>query len=210
LTSNDYTWIDETVERLGFWRADDAVQVATSLDFEHVERKLGGRLPGEYRYFIEKYGGGMFLNEDYTIEAPIIEPCPWATASHRSACMRPAMVGGRLTTCSRPSVAASLLASCRFPMMPGVTWCVWTLPEHFRECLVLDHEQRWFKADLERAAQELEAQGANGRRLSVHDIIRGWARLHADQLDRPPDYMGMYRVAPTFGDFLRGLHHVPQ
>jgi hypothetical protein len=62
---------------------------------------------------------------------------------------------------------------------------------------------------LKVAAQELEARGADGRRISVNDILRGWARLHADRFDRPADYMGMYRIAPTFAAFLRGLRLVP-
>ena len=76
-----------------------------------------------------------------------------------------------------------------------------------------DHEQRWFResfsGSFEDAAREVAALGVDMRRLSVHDIIRAWARLHADRFDRPADYMGMYRMAPTFGDFLRSLQRVP-
>jgi hypothetical protein len=71
-----------------------------------------------------------------------------------------------------------------------------------------DHEQRWFKGNLQDAADELKAAGENTRTMSVHDIVRGWARLHADELDRPADYMGMYRMAPSFAEFLRSLHQV--
>lgn len=72
-----------------------------------------------------------------------------------------------------------------------------------------DHEQRWFTSNLQEAAEELDAAGLNTRRLSVHDIIRAWARRHAENFDRPPDYMGMYRIAPSFADFLRALHQIP-
>ena len=62
---------------------------------------------------------------------------------------------------------------------------------------------------LEEAAQEIDRTGIDASRFSVHDIIRGWARLHATQFDRPPDYMGMYRMADSFADFLRSLRRVP-
>ena len=72
-----------------------------------------------------------------------------------------------------------------------------------------DHEQRWFTSNLQDAADELEAAGIPTRRLSVHGIVREWARRHAETFDRPPDYMGMYRMAPSFADFLRSLYRIP-
>ena len=72
-----------------------------------------------------------------------------------------------------------------------------------------DHEQRWFTSNLQEASEELEAAGLHTRRFSAHDIIREWARRHAESFDRPPDYMGMYRMAPSFADFLRSLYRIP-
>jgi hypothetical protein len=68
-----------------------------------------------------------------------------------------------------------------------------------------DHEQRWFTRDIAGTARELADAGLSVRQLSVHDIIREWARHHSEELDRPADYMGMYRMAPSFTEFLRSL-----
>jgi hypothetical protein len=75
-----------------------------------------------------------------------------------------------------------------------------------------DHEQRWFaenhSGSLEEAAREIARSGVNASQFSVHDIIRTWARLHAARWDRPPDYMGMYRIAASFKSFLSSLRRV--
>lgn len=72
-----------------------------------------------------------------------------------------------------------------------------------------DHEQRWFSIDLTEAAKELDDAGVDTSRFSVHDIIREWARRHPEACDRPADYMGMYRIAASFTDYLRALRRVP-
>ena len=207
---SEYPWIDDLVEGLGFYRSEQpSWQPPTERDFERVERNVGGRLSDEYRYFIAKYGGGMLLNENYTIEAPIVEPCPWGDSVSPERLYAPgegrrtledslATYHGRIPPGVLPishDAGGNLVCLDVAGGFPGSVW-FW------------DHEQRWFQHSLEEAARELEAKGADGRRLSVHDIIRGWARLHADQFDRPADYMGMYRMAPTFAEFLRSLHPV--
>ena len=206
----DHAWIDELVERLGFWRDDERPwRAPTAQDFDRVETKVGGRLPDDFRYFVGKYGGGMLLNEDYTIEAPIVEQCPWGDGVTPESLYAPGegrwafedaleTFRGRIPDGVLPishDAGGNQVCLDVAGAFPGSVW-FW------------DHEQRWFTGNLEEAASELEAKGADGRRLSVHDIIRGWARLHADQFDRPADYMGMYRMAPTFAAFLHSLQQV--
>lgn len=211
--SSDYEWIDQLVERLGFWRSDKwPWHPPNAQDVARLEGKLGGSLPDDYRYFLSKYGGGMLSSEDGTIKVAVAEPCPW----------------GDLV---RPELFYALLPGHRYDLevqletyrgrIPDGVLPIADDPGGNQTCLDVagafpgsvwfwDHEQRWFKRDLEQASRELVANAADSRGFSAHDIIRGWARSHADQLDRPPDYMGMYRIAPSFADFLCGLQQVAE
>ena len=72
-----------------------------------------------------------------------------------------------------------------------------------------DHEQRWFDRSWKDIAATLEASGVDTRRMSPHDIIRHWSRNNGIMYDRPPEYMGMYRMSPSFEQFLRSLRQEP-
>jgi hypothetical protein len=211
--SNQHEWINELVERLGFWRSDKwPWRSPTAEEIARLEAKIGGNLPDDYRHFVSNYGGGMLSSEDYTIKVAVAEPCPWGELvrpeqlyallpghgydlGEQLDSYRGRIPNGVLPIADDPGGNQTCLDIAG--AFPGTVW-FW------------DHEQRWFKRDLEQASRELVAKGADGPRLSVHDIIRGWARLHADELDRPPDYMGMYRIAPTFADFLHGLRQLAE
>ena len=204
-------WIDELAERLGTWRPEHVPwSPPQDEDLRELEAQLGASLPEEYRYFLRRYGEVSLGNDDAYPEAPIAEQCPWGD-SVRPECFYPLLRG-------HPDDLREQLLTYRgriphgvLPIAPdagGNQVCLDVAGAFPGSVWFWDHEQRWFTGSLEEAARELEARGANGRRLSAQDIIRGWTRLHADQFDRPPDYMGMYRMAPTFADFLRCLKRV--
>jgi len=44
-------------------------------------------------------------------------------------------------------------------------------------------EQRWFTGDPQDASEDIEAKGIDANTLSVHGIIREWARLHPENGD---------------------------
>jgi len=204
------SWIDETITKLGFTLIrDDRVQT-TVAEFAALERQLGGSLPGEYRYFIERYGGGMLGGSDRTVEAPMLEPCPWGDTALPEEFY---LVGeGEDSVQEQIGTYASRLPRGVMPIADdagGNQVCLDVAGENPGSVWFWDHEQRWFKRNLQSAAEELKSTGTNPGRMSAHDIIRGWARLHSDEFDRPADYVGMYRMAPTFADFLRSLRAVP-
>ena len=211
MTPSNYSWIDERVATLGFWRSDNQPWCApTPGDFERIETAIGASLPEDYRYFVGLYGGGMFLHEDFSIEASINEPCPWGDSVSPEGLYSPCK--------GRDSIEEALLTyrgripAGVIPIAPdagGNEVCLDVAGEFPGSVWFWDHEQRWFTRNLQETAEELDAAGLDTRRFSVHDIIREWARRHADRFDRPPDYMGMYRIAPSFADFLRALHQVP-
>ena len=205
-------WIDETVSKLGF---RDKGRPAPSIALlDRLAAVAGGELPDEFRQYVARYGAGFVGDGEERVVAPVSEPSPWGEqvafstthALHGDELINTqATYKGRIPdgviafACDAGGNELCLDVAGRFP---GSVW-FW------------DHEQRWFReffsGSFEDAAREVAAvaPGVDVRRLSVHDIIRAWARLHADRFDRPPDYMGMYRIAPTFADFLRSLHRVP-
>lgn len=204
-------WIDELAERFGTWRPERVPWSPPGDDeLRDLEVQLGGPLPEEYRYFLRRYGEVSLGNEDAYPKAPITEPCPWGDEV-RPECFYPLLrrhpsdLRGQLLT-YRGRIPAGVLPIA--PDAGGNQVCLDVAGTFPGSVWFWDHEQRWFKRDLQEASLELTAKGADGRRLSVHDIIRGWARLHADQFDRPADYMGMYRMKQTFAEFLRSLHQV--
>jgi hypothetical protein len=185
------------------------VKIATQL-----EEVVAGRLPEDYRYFIGRYGGAILGDRECKVVAPISEPCLWGQWT------RPEFFHSFSTDDEDNVLQIWRTYRGRIPdgvfsfsydgadnqicldvagSFPGSVW-FW------------DHEQRWFadyfSGALEEAAQEIDSAGIDASRFSVHDIIRGWARLHASKFDRPPDYMGMYRIADSFADFLRSLRRV--
>ena len=207
----EHAWIDEVVLALSFRRPEGLDWSPPSdASFDKLTEVVGATVPVEYRYFLERYGGVILGDEDFTVKAPIVEPCPWGEQV-RPEIFYPLIQGhtysledqlatyrGRIPTGVLPisdDAGGNQVCLDVAGAFPGSVW-FW------------DHEQRWFKRDLQEASLALTAKGADGRRLSVHDIIRGWARLHADQFDRPPDYMGMYRMASTFAEFLRSLRRL--
>ena len=206
------SWIDDLVQDLGSRRSKRAPWSAPAeQDVQRLEAAVGGPLPSDYRYFVERYGAVILGTDDLKVESPIIEPCPWGQTT-RSEYFYPLLsehpnsLETKLQTYKDrlprgviaivPDAGGNQVCLDVAGTFPGTVW-FW------------DHEQRWFTGNLEAAAKELDAAGHDARRASVHGIIRGWARLHADRFDRPPDYMGMYRMASSFGDFLRSLKKVP-
>jgi hypothetical protein len=208
-------WIDELVEGLGQRHAPGAIpQQPSEQDAAKLEKAVGGKLPADYRYFIERFGGTILGDRKCRVVAPIRELCSWGDTTRPEFfhCLNGAedenalhvwrTYRGRIPdgvfsfTYDGVGNQICLDVAGRFP---GSVW-FW------------DHEQRWFadyfSGPLEEAAQEIDREGIDASRFSVHDIIRGWARLHASQFDRPPDYMGMYRMADSFADFLRSLRRV--
>lgn len=206
------SWIDSLVQRLGFSRiGPEPSPSPVTESLQEAERQLGGALPDDYKRFIVAYGDGMLGTDDHRVVAPILDPCPCGQRT------RPEVFYGvhqganyglleQLKThrgrLPRGVVPISEDAGCNQVCLdvagtfPGSVW-IW------------DHEQRWFTGNLGEVAKELTAAGHDVRTLSVHGLIRGWARLHPERFDRPPDYMGMYRMAPTFADFLRSLEPIP-
>jgi SMI1 / KNR4 family (SUKH-1) len=210
-----FYWIDDIVMNLGASYASASMpRKPQDTDFQELEKALGGKLPSEYCYFIERYGGSILGGEGHEALSPILEPCSWGDAT------RPEFFHSLSAVEDDNALRVWHIYRGRLPVgvmsvsydgadnqicldvagaFPGSVW-FW------------DHEQRWFAdsfpGSLEEAARELDREGIDARRLSVHDIIRGWARLHASRWDRPPDYMGMYRMADSFADFLRSLRRV--
>lgn len=205
-------WIDDRVHQLGFWRCGPEPQPATLAGaLAEVERRLGGGLPDEYRRFVSAYGDGMLGTEDLKVMAPIIEPCPWGQAT------RPEVFYGAHQGAKYPLLEQLDTYRDRMPkgVLPicedagGNQICLDVAGEFPGTVWFWDHEQRWFTEPLEAVTSFLQAQGHDTDRMSIHDWIRAWARHHPRRFDRPPDYMGMYRMATTFSDFLRSLEPVP-
>lgn len=208
---SDYGWIDELIGRLGFFRSAKRVwNPPSARDFARVEGRLGGALPEAYKFFLSRYGGGILGTDDHGVSSPINEECPWGTT------VQP-MRFHALDASSRDSLEAvnasyerrvpkGVIAICRD--LGGNEICLDVAGMHPGTVWFWDHEQRWFKLNLEDAAQEVEGAGGDARHMTVHDIIRSWARLHEAEFDRPADYVGMYRMAETFEQFLRDLQQV--
>lgn len=209
----DVASLTRTMEQLGAHRRIPST-APTAADFARLEESIG-RLPEDYRRFLLDFGGVVLGDDAASVKAPISEPCPWGTVvtpgtlypldpRHRYSIEKQwRTFAGRLPSGVLPlthDAGGNLICMDVSGQFPGSVW-FW------------DHEQRWFgdqfSGAFEDAARELDAAGRGSPTASVHDIIRGWARLHADRFDRPPDYMGMYRIAPSFADFLRALHRVP-
>lgn len=205
------SWIDDLVQRFGFRRSKRlAWTPPNDDDFLRLETLIGGKLPDEYRYFLHQYGSTILGDEDFEIAAPIVEPCPWGVSTnpeyfHALRNDDPDSVEERLRTYKGriPKGVLAIVSDAG-----GNEVCLDVAGEFPGSVWFWDHEQRWFKGNINDAGDELQAEGQNARTMSVHDIIRGWARLHPERCDRPPDYMGMYRMASTFADFLRSLHQV--
>jgi len=205
-------WIDELIIDFDFRRSQRAPwSPPIEADFQRLEAAVGSALPEEYRYFLQRYGAATLGNDDFEVGCAIAEPCPWGERT------RPEYFYPLLQ--SHPnSVEAQMQAyEGRVPagvisIVPdagGNQVCLDVAGEFPGSVWFWDHEQRWFTSNLQDAADELEAAGIPTRRLSVHGIVREWARRHAETFDRPPDYMGMYRMAPSFADFLRSLYRIP-
>ncbi len=209
-----HTWIDDLLSTLGTRRIR-AWSPPSDTDLACLATILGGELPDEYRYFLQRYGGVMLGDEDSLVKAPLGEPCPWGSL------VSPEMFYPllRIDPYSIEEQQRTYLARLPRGVLPiaddpgGNQVCLDVAGAFPGTVWFWDHEQRWFRdhftGSFEEASSKLEAAGIDARRFSVHDIIRAWARLHANEFDRPSDYMGMYRLAPTFGDFLRSLQKVP-
>lgn len=208
-------WIDDLVKNLeARYVSDEEPQKPREGDFHKLEKAVGGELPTEYRYFIERYGGCILGGEEFEVVAPILEPCSWGNTT------RPEFFHS--LSASEDYNVFQILDTYRGRIPNGVFSVSYDGVDN-QICLDVagrfpgsvwfwDHEQRWFadrfSGSLEDAAQEIDREGIDASHFSVHDIIRGWARLHASQFDRPPEYMGMYRMADSFADFLRSLRRV--
>jgi SMI1 / KNR4 family (SUKH-1) len=214
-----HEWIDTIVSTLGYRRPqripDKRPQQA---DVTRLEVAIGGALPETYRYFLERWGGGYFSHRTCFAEAPIAEPCPggdtvtpelWYplgvecddSIENMTETYRGRIPNGVLP-CADDAFGNQLCIDIA-GSFPGSVW-FW------------DHEQHWFAEQsseqypesLHSATRELEHAGADTSSFSIHDVIRAWARLHAARWDRPPDYMGMYRMADSFKDFLLSLRSI--
>ena len=206
----DFLWVKQVVDALQFeylWPRVAPIEA----DWQRLARLAGGSLPSSFVFFIENYGGAVLGSDDWSVEAPIIEPCSWGKA-----------VGFGTIYPLQPGHAYDIEES-QAPFMgripPGVLVfshdaggnmvCLDVCGEFPGSVWFWDHEQRWFTGNLQDASEELEAKGIEANTLSVHGIIREWARMHPEKCDRPADYMGMYRIAPTFEAFIKGLIKVP-
>lgn len=209
-----YEWIDERLATLGTRRLR-AWSPPSDADLARLAAALGGEPPDEYRYFLTRFGGVLLGQEDFGVKAPVREPCPWGSL------VTPEIFYPLIPADPYSIEAQHQTYVGRIPLgvLPfaddpgGNQFCIDVAGAFPGSVWFWDHEQRWFRdhfsGSLEDASQELAAAGIDSRRFSVHDIVRAWARLHEGGFDRPADYMGMYRMAPTFADFLRSLQKVP-
>jgi SMI1-KNR4 cell-wall len=209
------SWINDLVRSLGhrFVPGTQPPKPSATLA-ARLEEAIGGKLPEDYRYFIGRYGGAILGDSECKVVAPISEPCPWgpwtrpeffhsfSIDDEENALQIWRTYHGRIPDgvfSFSYDGAGNQICLDVAGHFPGSVW-FW------------DHEQVWFadyfSGPLEEAAQEIDREGIDASRFSVQDIVRGWARLHASQFDRPPDYMGMYRMADSFADFLRSLRRV--
>lgn len=204
-------WIDDLVERLGVRRLGDPSVRPSEAELLRLEGELGAPLPLEYRYFLERYGACILGDEDFKVVVPIAEAGPWGQRT-RPEYFYPLLRDDPDDLYQKLRTYAGRLPAGVLAIVPdagGNQVCLDVAGAFPGSVWFWDHEQRWFKENLDKAAEELEQQGVATRRSSAHDIIRGWARLHQDRWDRPADYMGMYRIAPSFAEFLRALQRVP-
>ncbi|MCA9675227.1 MAG: SMI1/KNR4 family protein [Myxococcales bacterium] len=207
-----YAWLDELVGRLGYRGADqDATSRFAAATIERLESRLGGKLPADYAYFVARYGGAILGNEDFEVVAPLQEESPWGTDT-RPETFYSLEPGKRWSIEEQLQTFADRLPAGVLPISHdagGNQICLDVAGEFPGSVWFWDHEQRWFSQDLDETCDELDAAGEATRGMSVHDMIRAWARLHRSELDRSPDYVGMYRLAPTFSDLMRSLVHEP-
>jgi SMI1 / KNR4 family (SUKH-1) len=203
-----YSLLEQLVERFGFRRSRREPWAPPSDgDFQRLALRVGRPVPIEYRAFLERCGGGIFGNDDFKVVAPIQEPCPWGSEVRPEYFYALAMErSGRLE--EQCDALADRLPQGVIPFVPdagGNQLCLDVAGEFPGSVWFWDHEQRWFTSSLEAAAQEVEAAGGDARHSSAHDVIRAWAHLHPELCDRAPNYMGMYRMADTFENFLLSL-----
>ncbi|HEY4240136.1 MAG TPA: SMI1/KNR4 family protein [Kofleriaceae bacterium] len=206
MTTTDFQWIDDTLELLGVQRYGHPSK-ATAADMARLEARLGHALPAVYRYFLARYGGCAFGGDEDHVVVTIHEQNP----------------SGRITA---PEVFYALDPSHSYSIERALDTYAGRIPSGVlpissdaggnQICLdvggdyegsvwVWDHEQRWFTGSLQAIADELDQRGVATQRLSVHHILRAWARLHPERFTRSPDYEGMYAISATFEDFLRAL-----
>jgi len=209
--SKPTSWIDDIVARFGFsrpsrtpWAPPDAEDLA------RLARLAGGPLPETYDYFLRRYGAVALRDDDAQVEAPIVEPCPWGDGVAPGV-FYPVMRGHQYSIEDEIETYRGRIPRGVVPIAGdagGNQICLDVAGEFAGTVWFWDHEQRWFTRSIPDADRELREHGID-RGGSVHDIIRDWARLHAAEFDRPPDYVGMYRIAASFDDFLRSLRAVP-
>jgi SMI1 / KNR4 family (SUKH-1) len=211
---SDRSWIDILVLALGYRFGPNPKPVVVQTDVSELEKALRGKLPEDYLYFVERYGGAILGGGGCQVQAPIVERCTWGDTTAPDFFYQ-------LVSSARKN-PFRIWQSYRGRIPPGVfsinsdgmgnEICLDVAGDFPGSVWFWDHEQRWFadyfSGTLEEAAQEIDHEGIDASRFSVHDIIRGWARLHPSEFDRPPDYMGMYRMADSFADFLRSLRRV--
>ena len=206
----DFLWIKQTIEEFQFEHLWPSV-IPVEADWQRLTQFIGGSLPPAFVYFIANYGGAKLGCEDWQVGAPIVEFCPWGETVEFGAIYslqpghprdieeRQSPFVGRIppgVLVFSHDAGGNMVCLDVCGEFPGSVW-FW------------DHEQRWFTGNLQDASEEIEAKGIDANTLSVHGIIREWARLHPEKCDRPADYMGMYRIAPTFEAFIKGLIKVP-
>lgn len=215
----NYQWIDKIVSSLGYRRPQRIPEKRPEQgDVTRLEELMGGRLPETYRYFLERWGGGYFSHRSCFAEAPIAEPCPGGDT------VTPELWYPLGVNCedSIDNMIAMYRSSIPRGVAPcandafGNQICIDVAGDFPGSIWFWDHEQHWIAdalsgqhpESLRTATKEIERSGVNVENLSIHEIIRSWARLHAERWDRPPDYMGMYRMADSFKHFLLSLRSV--
>jgi hypothetical protein len=214
-----YEWMPPLVSGLGFSRLERTpYRLPQPEEVSNIEEKIGGALPGAYRYFLDRWGGGYLGDSEGFIVAPIKDPCPWGDDVSPELWYQ---LGGG----DQSSLESVLNAySGRIPkgVLPvahdafGNEICLDVKGSFPGSVWFWDHEQGWFveqaseeyPESLHSAAREIEREGVDTRGFSIHDVIRSWARLHSARWDRPPEYMGMYRMADSFTEFLLSLRRV--
>jgi hypothetical protein len=206
-------WIDEKAKELGVSRSNEGPWLSpTESDFDRLEKRLGARLPDEYRYFLSRYGDVLFGNDDSAPSIALAEPSPWG-ASTEPETFYSLSAGAHYGLEDEIQTFADRLPKGVIPISSdagGNQICLDVAGEFPGYVWFWDHEQRWLGSRrFETIADELERAGVDTHRMTVHDIVREWARRHPEVVDRPADYMGMYRIAASFAEFLRALKPAP-
>lgn len=201
-------WLDTLITRMGMLPSPAPVGQPSSRDFDRLSYELKHDLPIDYVHFAVRCNGCRLGDPDHTALADVADlgPAPSfflpeyfysVSEKSRDCVLREMRVyKTRIPAGVMPIVGDGLgnqLCLDVSGIYPGSVW-LW------------DHEQSWFPVSMSDAHDEIRRSGFACK--DQHDVIRQWARMHRDEFDRHPDYMGMYRMADTFKGFCEALRRV--